>query len=64
MPHACLFTCIAAFGQDDGVVGCFNSTSCDDGAPVSMSLEDCCLGNPGGVAYELSGEEQCNICVG
>ena len=47
----------------DSPVQCRTAVDCT-GNFTMMSARDCCVSNPGGLAYTIPGVEACQVCIG
>lgn len=49
---------------DLGQVECSTTITCTTADLGSMTARDCCIGHPDGLAYTISGSEECYVCIG
>ena len=57
--------CIVHAAQTDVTVQCFTSDTCErDQELTPMTIEDCCVNNPNGLAFLRFGSEICEPCIG
>ena len=45
-------------------VQCYTTFNCSGSFSPMATGEDCCVGNPEGLAYSVAGREECLVCFG